>query len=250
MAGKIRFLMAANREWLQERKKIGADSVIVSLAGMGAVHDGWNGRRGDFDYLMSALRIAGELGLGLGERLFLAQSTLPDLERLIDCLDSIPGRVVERIVVPFLYRGQAERMEEERITEKTRDSLPESIKQLASWGLGNWRDWRSEREWIEVIRSQQEQPREVRLPFQINKSTIERMESMPPEVLVAEQEARTRAAYAAIPSSSELCERNADATNCRIYTNQDDIERKWLEHHLQKSSITFERALTHLDVGS
>jgi len=240
---------AEMRDWLTQRRDIGVDAVIVSFAGMDAVHDHWNGRKGDFAFLASALKIAGELGMNLSERLFLVRSTLPHLEALIDHLDTIPGKVVDRTVVPFLYRGRAVHLEDERITEDIRDSLPEHLKQLASWVLGTWRDWLSEREWIKAVRQQEEQPRTVRLPIQLDHSNIDRIETINIEDLIVEMEERTMAAYASIPSISELCERDADPTNRRIYTNRDDIERKWLDHHLAKFPSSLERQLTYLAVG-
>jgi hypothetical protein len=68
------------------------------------------------------------------------------------------------------------------------------------------------------------------------------------EEIVGELEARSRAAYAALPTRLELCEDCGDAANNRIYPYRQDIERKWLNRYMQKHPIQFERHLTHLSM--
>jgi hypothetical protein len=58
---------------------------------------------------------------------------------------------------------------------------------------------------------------------------MERIEALPIGDFIAEMERRTMEAYAALPSTQELCERYGDRDNRKIYTNRDDVERKWFE---------------------
>jgi hypothetical protein len=77
--------------WLEERQDAGIVGLHTSLAGFGAIHDRWNGRKGDFDYQVGVLRLGGERGMMRQEKLFLTKNTLPEFDRLLDLLDTIPG---------------------------------------------------------------------------------------------------------------------------------------------------------------
>lgn len=104
--GGLRIRDAAQlKTWLDERQAAGIVGFHTSLAGSDQTHDRWNGRRGDFDYQMSILRMAGERGMVRQERLFVAKSTLPAFDRLLDVLDALPGEAARRIVTPFFYAG-------------------------------------------------------------------------------------------------------------------------------------------------
>jgi hypothetical protein len=113
----------ALRGWLAERQAAGIIGFHTSLAGWGEVHDRWNGRRGDFDYQTTVLRMGGERGMVRHERLFLTKNTLPHFDRLLDILDGLPGEIRQRNVSLFFYAGLATRYESERITEEIRDGL-------------------------------------------------------------------------------------------------------------------------------
>jgi hypothetical protein len=226
------------RRWLKRRQEIGFNSVVASFAGHGEFSDRWNGRKGDFDFQMRALRVAAGLGMELRQRLFLTNSTIPLLDELIEKLDDLPGRVGDRCIFPLFYLGHARRMEDERITRETFDGLPEYIRRLYR---SDWRGWRSEAEWIEFVSKEDQTPDAVPLPLQLNDSNIDRIESMSCDEIVAGLEKKTRAAYAAIPSRAELCERYGDPSNARIYMFKDEIERKWLDLHLAKNQVTLDR---------
>jgi hypothetical protein len=165
------------------------------------------------------------------------------LDELIEKLDALPGRVGERSVHPLKYSGLARRLEDERITRDTLDGLPERIRGLYGPVFSMWR---SEREWMDFVRTEDETPEKIWLSLDLNDSDIDRVESMSCDEIVAYLEERTRAAYAAIPSPVELCERYGDPSNTRIYMFQEDMERKWLDLHLKKDPVVFDRELTHL----
>ena len=134
------------REWLAERRDAGIEWVGASFAGHGAIHDRWNGRQGDFDFLTRIQRIAADLGMKRMERLFVIKSLLPDLDESIERLNLIPGQV-RRFLCLFYYRGYAVRFEDDRITEEIRDGLPKHIAAL----IGDLGEWRSEREWLKSV---------------------------------------------------------------------------------------------------
>ena len=226
------------RGWLKQWQEIGFSSVGATFAGHGRFHDRWNGRKGDFDFQMRALRTAADLGMDLYQRLFLAKSTIPLLDELIEKLDALPGRLADRCIFPLFYLGHARRMEDERVTRETLDGLQEHIRGLYR---SDWKKWRSEREWIDFVRTEDKTPDVVPLPLQLNDSNIDSIESMSCDEIIAELERKTREAYAAIPSRAELCGRYGDPFYTRIYMFKEEVERKWLDLHLAKNPTVLDR---------
>ena len=214
--------------WIEERRSAGIVGFHTSLAGCAETHDRWNGRRGDFDYQTDILRLGGERGMVRHERLFLARNTLPQLERLLDILDGIPGEVRNRYITLFFYAGLASRYESERITEDIRDSLPERIGRLRQ---GKFQEWRSEREWIPVMLETADRPRRLVLKLDVHEGNIDRLEQSSCEAIFAERERAYQESYAATPSVGELCDRYGDPSSRKVYMMSRDVEGRWLDQH-------------------
>jgi hypothetical protein len=231
------------RNWLQQLRDIGVKTAYVSFAGYGDVHDYWNRRKGDFDFLMNAIRIAADLGMIFHQRLFLMKSTLPTLGTLIDKLDTLPGKVKSREIYPLFYTGRAGRLEDERVTKDDLEHLPERVTKF----FANRKNWHSEQEWMDIIRKEQEPPLiKILMQLYLDDTNIDRIESMSCEAILEDWERRTRAAYNMLPAPRELCEESGDAANTRLYQNRPDIERLWLNRYLKKHPLLFERQLTYL----
>jgi hypothetical protein len=232
--------------WLRERRdRAGIRTVHASLAGEGATHDRWHGRPGDFERLYRTMAVAAELELRMAQRLFLIRDTLADFDRLLDRLDVIGGHH-ERYLCLFYYRGLGSRLEEQRITEDIRDSLPPRLAGLDRRGRDGWR---SEREWLDLS-DDDDAPLPVHLKLKVTDANIGELERSPCAAIVRRLEVRTRAAYSAIPPREELGRWAGDRRNHRIYMGADDIERKWLDIYLRDNPVGFERHLTHLAAGS
>jgi hypothetical protein len=220
--------------WIDERQAAGIIGFHTSLAGHGQTHDRWNGRAGDFDYQTSILRLAGERGMVRQERLFLAQSTLPLFDRLLDIMEDIPGEVRGRIVTPFFYAGLARRYEDERITEDVRDSLPPRIAELRR---GRFQEWRSEREWIPVLMETASQPRKLALKLDVHEANIDQLENSSCDAIFAEREELYREDYRRMPSFEELCGRYGDPDGRKVYMLSRDLEQKWQDMHARETGL-------------
>jgi hypothetical protein len=214
--------------WIDERRAAGIVGFHTSLAGCAETHDRWNGRRGDFDYQVSILRMAGGRGMMRQERLFVATNTLPHFDRLLDTMDGIPGEVRSRIVTPFFYAGLARRYEDVRITEDIRDRLPERI---AGLRRGRFQEWRSEREWIPLLMETADQPRKIAMKLDVHEGNIDRLEGSSCEEIFTAQERLYRDAYARMPSFAELCARYGDPAGRKVYMLPRDLEQKWMDMH-------------------
>lgn len=219
-------------DWLEERRAAGVVGFHTSLAGCGETHDRWNGRAGDFEYQTSILRLGGERAMVRVEHLFLTQNTLPLFDRLLDILDSIPGEIRHRSVGLLFYAGLASRYESERITEEVRDRLPERIGQLRG---GRFQDWRSEREWIPIMRETASQPRKLVLKIDVDEANIDHLEKTPCERIFIERERQYQESYRMVPALDELIDRYGDMTNRRVYMMSRDVEGRWLELHAREA---------------
>src|ERR1700744_439482 len=209
--------------WIDERRAAGIVGVHTSLAGCDATHDRWNGRRGDFDYQVAILRMAGARGMLRQERLFVATNTLPAFDRLLDLMESIPGEVQSRIVTPFFYAGLARRYEDERLTEDMRDALPDRIKNLRR---GRFQEWRSEREWIPLLMETADKPRKLAMKLDVHEGNIDWLETASCEEVFATQEGLYREGYGRMPSFEELCARYGDPDGRKVYMLPRDLEQK------------------------
>lgn len=221
-------------DWLEERRAAGIIGFHTSLAGCSDTHDRWNGRRGDFAYQTTILRLGGERGMVRHEKLFLTQSTLPQLDRLLDILDDIPGEVRNRSVTLFFYAALAARYESERITEAQRDALPERIARLRK---GRFRDWRSEREWIPVMMETADQPRKLILKLDVHEGNIDRLENASCEEIFVERERLYQESYRPIPALDELCARYGDADGRKVYMMSRDVEGRWMDAHVRATGV-------------
>lgn len=220
--------------WLDERRSAGIIGFHTSLAGCDETHDRWNGRRGDFDYQTTILRLGGERGMVRHERLFLTQNTLPQFDRLLDILDGIPGEVRNRYLTLFFYAGLASRYENERITEEIRDTLPERIGRLRQ---GKFQDWRSEREWIPIMMETADKPRKLVLKLDVHEGNIDRLEKSPCEEIFAERERAYQESYRPIPSLGELAARYGDPASRKVYMMSRDVEGRWMDLHARETGI-------------
>jgi hypothetical protein len=227
------------RTWLLERKDIGIEKIVASFAGTRDLHDKWAGKKGEFDQLVRASWIAGEIDIEYSENLFLTKSTLPLLDELMDLLDAIPGRK-SRTIGPVHYRGRAQKMEDERITEDIMRHLPGRINEY----FHTRNNMKKERDWMEMVSTGDQEPIEVELLLFIDSSNMDWIEATPMDDIMADLEIRTRRAYAVIPTIRELCERHGDRENTRMYSFGWELEKKWLNSYLREYPIDFEGKLT------
>src|SRR5215470_2190103 len=224
----------ALKTWMDERQAAGIVGFHTSLAGCDNTHDRWNGRRGDFDYQISILRMAGERGMVRQERLFLTQNTLPLFDRLLDIMDGIPGEVRSRIVTPYFYAGLARRYEDERITEEIRDTLPKRILKLRR---GRFAEWRSEREWIPLLMETASEPRKLAIKLNVHEGNVDELEGSSCEDIFAAQERQYHEGYGRMPSLEELAARYGDPDGRKVYLLPRDLEQKWMDMHARETGV-------------
>ncbi len=233
---------AEMKDWLTSRQKMGAKHVIAAFLGHGDTHDKWNRMKGNFEFLMGSQKLAIEAGMGLIQRAFLTNSTLPMLGTLFDMLDELGGEVVERVGYPLFYSGLARKLEHERVTMETLDNQPDRTKAIYRKDKDKWK---SEKDWIEYAKNGTHEYESNYVTLKLDDSNIGTVESMSCEAIIADLTERTIAAYAAVPGREELCEKYGNKTNEKIYMFMWDMECLWVDRYLQDNPVVFERHLTH-----
>jgi hypothetical protein len=234
------------REWLRVRRDLGIDSVGVAMAGHGLIHDRWNGRKGDFEFLMRTQRLAREVGLEVHQWLFAVKSTLPILDEAAEILDSFIGPPTQRHARLFLSSGYGAYHEEERITESDLDHLPAWVVNSLKAREPLHPEW----EWIDLFRNDRTPLEEdILLHLYVNDKNIDRIEEMSCEEIFADLERRTRPIYAELPNREQLCETFGDPKGTKIYEDSMDIEIAWLDRYLDKHPLNLEWSLIRNRVG-
>ncbi len=235
--------MAEMRDWLQERRAAGVDTVVATFSGAQDDHDYWNNKKGNYRFQLDTLRVAAEMGLRLQERVLLLRDCLPSLERLFDDLDTIDAKEYSRSSIPLFYSGRAKKLEPQRLTEKDFADLPQRIRENLR---GDHPKWRSERRWTEHVRELGDpEPEEVAPMLRINEETLEWAESRSCEEILENLETRWRAAYAAMPSRRELCDRYGDSRSDKVYMFLGQMEHLWLDRYLKENPCNFDIRSTH-----
>jgi hypothetical protein len=229
------------RSWMQAQYDAGVRFANASYAGVYGIHDYWNRREGDFQHLLELQRTAADVGMDLGQHIFVVQSTFSCLESLLDHLDALPRRATERAAILFSYIGSARDHEQERVTEAHREQLPDRIAKLIPQSAV----WKSEREWI-MTEPNYEYESSHGLWLSVDPKNIDWLETASCAEIVDDLKTRTAAAYRMIPSWSELRDRYGDRNGVAIYTSRDEVARKWLDRHVHDNPVAFERKLTHL----
>ena len=233
------------RLWLLDRQAAGVERVSASFVGIGKVHDQWNGRRGDYDFLMSTLRIAGEIGMALDAQLFLVKSSLPFIELLAEAVRAVSAPSSDIDFRPFFIVGYGAHHEAERIDENDREKLPRWVGEalIPQWIL------RSEREWLKIIDESPETERPRSLKLVLDAETIDQLEALPCDEILCDLERRAAGSFDYFPTLTSLARSYGDPLGTGIFISRTEVDRFWLQKWLKDHPMAFDRSLLHYHLG-
>ena len=215
------------REKLAFLKEAGMEAIGITFWGPRELHDGWCGRRGEYDFNMMAARFAPEIGLLRREHLFLVKSSLPHLETIMDILDAIPGRQ-DRYVLPLNYWGRAMKLEHERLTKAEFDLIPDRIRKYI-----RTRDLRTEEEWMAFVQHDWDAKKMAKvLRMLISRDNIAELEKLSADEIMKSLIVKFDMVYASLPDFREMGKPYGDSSNDKIYSLY-DIESKWSQYYYQ-----------------
>ena len=231
------------KQWFSDRKAIGSEFATATYTGIKEKHDYWNNKKGNFEFLLNAQKIAEKVGLENEQRILLTRSSLAQMDELLDTLDTLEIHIKDRAAYPFFYSGLAKHYENERVTMEILDSQSDRIKGI----YRNDKDkWKSERDWIEFSRTNNgSQYESGTVSLILTDKNIDRIESMSCEEILDDLTKRTNTAYNSVPSREELAAKYSDSSNEKIYMFMWDMECLWLDRYLKENPTQFERELTH-----
>lgn len=218
------------QDFLEARRALGIDTLVATFSGHGDIHDHWNGQAGNYHFQLDSLHLAAEMGMQLQQRILLLRSNLPTLETLLDDLDGIAGRQFTRWAIPMFYSGRARRLEEERLDEADFAALPSRLRACLR---EDWPNWRSERQWLAQLRTGIDETRRTSLAFSVTEASLDWAKRLGCEEVLASLEAQYRKSAARLPSLQDLAKHYGDDSNQRVYFNREQMERVWMERHVQ-----------------
>lgn len=233
------------REWLSRWRDTGSTIVHGSFAGYREIHDWWNNRPGDYDFLMRIQQVAIEMEFQVSHTVFLTKNMLPSLDRLLEDLNRLPATPVNRWAFAPTYLGRARNSsaENQRITEEDRDRLAQNSALTETYTL---RQGKSEREFIKELGANKARVPSHSLDLYVEDQNIRFLESAPCGRIVDDLRAKVEASYQAIPSSEELMSQYGDPDGTKVYDLQFELDSLWLDRCLREQDIRFERRLTHM----
>lgn len=218
------------RDFLEVRRQLGIDTLVSTFSGYEECHDHWNNQRGNYRFQLDSLHLAAEMGMQLQQRMLLMRSSLPTLESVLADLDGIESRQFTRWAIPMFYSGRARRLESERLTEEDFAGLSPRVRACLR---EDWPNWKSERQWLAQVLAGVDEARQTHLTFAVTEASLDWAESRSCAEIVTHFEAQYRESACRLPSVRELGERYGDESNKRVYFNQMQMERLWMQRHLQ-----------------
>ncbi len=236
---------AEMRRWLLARQAAGVERVSASFVGIGDVHDRWNGRRGDYEFLMNLLRIAAEIGMAIDAQIFLVKSSLPFIELIAKSIAALRAPTMCIDFRPFFIVGHGAHYETERIDESDRAILPQWVGKalIPQWVL------RSEREWCEIINQVPEAQRAFSLKLILSAENIDQLEASGSDEIFGDLERRAARSLDHFKSLNSLARSYGNPDGTGIFISTTEIDRFWMQKWLQDHPITFDRSLLHYHLG-
>lgn len=218
---------AETESLLETVKDGGMAGFDLTFYGVGAYHDRFAGRKGDYAFLQLLLKKANEIGLDAAVSIAVTQENLNQLPQLLEMLSHY------KIARIFAYlphaKGRGERLSQLRLTAADFDGLAPDVQAL----FGSVPK-RTEAEWIRRGIYPDAQGRHLTLA--LTGENIDRLESMDPAAVISELEAMDDAYYAAIPTPAELAKQYGNADNQQIFRYR-DLMLQWQKRFLKEHPI-------------
>ena len=211
---------------------------LIDLTFYGAreYHDRFAGRTGDFDYMISILRIANEIGLPVEIDIPLTHENAGQLDGL---LEEFSAYSLHRLFCFIPHgEGRGRTLEPVRFTSRDYARLSDNAKAHL-----NGSRFKPEREWVAHGTFPPYEKRVVVLS--LTPDNIDRIEAMPCEKVISWLEQMDEDYYQVIPSLEELVKLYGDPTGEKFYSERDlylKYQRRYMEeHHLDVYDIHDER---------
>lgn len=212
-------------ELLTALKARGIELINLTFYGTREYHDRFAARKGDFDYLMAILRIAGEVGLAVEAGIPLSQENAAQAGELLEQLGCYhPTRIY--CFVPH-GEGRGETLEPIRFRQSDYEYLPENVKSVF-----NRQKYRPEGEWVR--QNSFSKPTKRVLTLNLNPENVDWFEKQKFSETIRYLEKLDDDYYAAIPDLATLAKRYGDPDGACFYSERDlylKYQRRYIREH-------------------
>ena len=213
------------RKLLTDLKAHGIELLNLTFYGTRDYHDRFAARKGDFDYMMAILRIAGDIGLAVEVGIPLTRENAWQAGELVDLLDEYhPVRIF--CFVPH-GEGRGEFLAPIRFRREDYDALPERVRELL-----NRHKFRPEDEWVRENTFSVPQKRVLTL--NLSGDNVDYFESLSFAETIAYLEKLDDDYYAAVPDLPILSKMYGDANGACFYSERDlylAYHRRYIREH-------------------
>ena len=235
----------AFRSWLLDRQALGCANLAATYCGLELSHDYYCACTGHFRFQIMAQKTAAKIGLFNMQRLLILNSTLQQLEPLLDELDATGG-VNDRHAFVLFYNGSGKYFEHERPTLEQLQRQSPRVMDLYRGALNNWK---TESDWVAAVLDNPDIRSRRWMTLRLTDKNIDQLEKMSCEEIVADLSEQTRRAYEAIPRPEELAEKYSNKTSQKVYMSSWDVEGLWLDRfQAQNPEAVFNRQLIYAGI--
>lgn len=211
--------------WMRGAKEAGARLVDMTFYGVGAQHDAFAGRRGDFAYLLLLIDCAKKAGLDVEASIALTRTNMAQMPELYGALEA--HGVQESHVFLSHAKGRGIDLTNERLTDAEFEKLcPQAKAHFSTL------PHRTEAEWIARGEFPRVTGRNVTLV--LTPENIERYEHMPAREIISELEEKDEEFYGALPPPGELARLVGRPENRQIYRFR-DLVLEWQKRFFAQS---------------
>lgn len=218
---------AETTAFLADVQSHGIRSVNLTFYGLREYHDRFAGRKGDFDYLMTILRTAQDLGLEISTGVPLTRENAPQAAELCSILTG--AGAPPQFFIPHA-EGRGAALDSVRLRRRDLVALPAEVT-----GKLNSRIYRTEAQWLRTDPLPIPEKRMVALS--LTPENIAHFESLPFEETIRYLESLDDAYYGALPPIPELLERYGDPDSDALYSFR-DLCLHFGRRHLARSQIS------------
>lgn len=216
------------KKLLHRVKENGMEGIDLTFYGIGAQHDRFAGRKGDFDYLLLLLKAAKEMGLSVATGLMVTQDNIARMPELADLLRESHADHIFAIL-PHA-KGRGEKLAAQRLTAADFEAMDPGFRTL----FGSIPRL-TEAEWVRRGEYPEAQGRHLTLALTVDE--MDRLESMDPADIIAELEGMDDAYYSAFPCAAELAKLVGRPDNQQAFRWR-DMYLQWQKRYLKLYPIS------------
>ena len=216
------------KDYLLDLKNHGIKLIDLTFYGIKETHDKFAGRKNDYEYLLSILDIANEIGLDTEVSIAITKENLNEIDLLVETLESKASNLF--IFIPHCY-GRGIELLNSKITIDDYNHLSNTSKKYF-----NRNNFKTEEEWF---KTKLEIKYEKILCLSLLKSNIEDLEKMNYSEIFQELEKMDNDFYSKIPTFELLLKLYHNYSNKCLYSKK-DLYALYRKRYIKENKLAIE----------